>query len=145
MFGGEVCTEETIIHCLKRLKHRLLTLRMNLLAETKHLKDRQIVIPQFNACVEYKPTLFWLLTKLDCFDNMFKEQRLQVFKFNLFFLGELSFLGFFNINADKLGSANLNVFFQQIFNIAFRQINMRTALCNNQVCVLNRVPMLLDT
>ena len=89
--------------------------------------------------------MFWLLPKLDCFDNMIKEQRLQVFKFNLFFLSELSFLGFFNINADKLGSANLNVFFQQVFNIAFRQINMSTALRNNQVCVLNRVPMLLDT
>ena len=117
---------------------------MHLFVEVCKLEDGQIVVPEFNASVKYEPALLGLDSKLDSLNNVVKESFLLVCKLLLLLRSKLT-LVLVILDCDKVNMADLDLLFKKEFNLNFGKVNMSLALCNDQVWILLRIPLVLDT
>ena len=80
---------------------------MHLFIETWQLENWKIVVPEFNRCIEYEPTLLCLLAKFDSSNDMVKESLLLLCELDFLFRSELT-LVLVVFECDKLTMADLD-------------------------------------
>ena len=115
---------------------------MHLVIETWQLEDRQVVVPELDASVEDEPALSGLLAQTDRRNDVVQELLFLLRKLLLLLWRELAFI-LVVLDGNQLGVTDLDLLFEQEFDLDLGKVNVGPALRNDQVGVLLGVPLVL--
>ena len=117
---------------------------VHLLVEICKLEDRQVVVPELDARIKHEPALLCLDSKLHSLNDVIEESFLLVCKLLLLLRSKLTLI-LVILDSDEINMADLDLFFKKEFDLDFGKVNVSLALCDDQVWILLRIPLVLHT